>query len=65
MLDGLRKRLAGLLLAFCQAPEFNPGAARFNVAAAAAAKESFIYASVERQMARAPAVPAGMSIRAQ
>jgi hypothetical protein len=65
MLDGLRKRLAGLFLKFCQTPDYNPEASRFQVAAAAtASSERFMYADVERERARANPVPIGDSIRA-
>eukprot|EP00877_Chromochloris_zofingiensis_P012709 jgi/Chrzof1/7692/Cz02g33050.t1 len=61
-LDGLRKRIAGLFLAFCQTPEFNPEATRFKIKPADA--EQFIYEEAEPAAARAPPVPTGSSIRA-
>jgi hypothetical protein len=43
-MDGLRRRIAGLFLTFCQTPDFNPAAARLHVNAVGAnGPESFEY----------------------
>jgi hypothetical protein len=43
-MDGLRRRIAGLFLSFCQNPDFNPEAARLRVNAVGAhGPESYEY----------------------
>ncbi|GMH42342.1 hypothetical protein BSKO_10261 [Bryopsis sp. KO-2023] len=49
-LDGLRKRICTLFLAFIETPEFNPEATRFTVPIEK--PDAYTYANVERALAR-------------
>jgi hypothetical protein len=54
MLDGLRNRISGLFLAFIETPEFNPEAAKLQVAAKPA--DTYVYQSVGMVESQTPAI---------
>jgi hypothetical protein len=50
-LQGLRKRISSLFLAFIETPEFNPESSRFQIVPVDF-QENYVYERVERSMAR-------------
>jgi hypothetical protein len=58
-LQGLRKRISSLFLAFIETPEFNPESSRFQIVPVDF-QENFVYERVERSTARAATVSVGL-----